>query len=240
MFTGGTDLNAVTDPSNVVNFPRVKLNTALDMLGFRPVQVSGSITFNSNTWTVPRVIYSHNLGYAPILWGWVTVGTNKVPIRGGVIISESNGTVCQYSFASTVNDVVLQRHVLVSVIGQHSVTINYNLILANYGITSTGTAWKPPFSNSVDIQSGASGYVKSGYFDTSAYNYAYINSAADMVLTTGRTIDVSVGQTPNKYLGVGLRQSVAGYVAGRATTFVNATYPGTNTAFAASYSRVSV
>lgn len=244
VWTGSAnDLGPVINPKAYPD--RVKLNTALDIIGFRRTRYTGTVSLMSRDWVGPIKLFDHGLAYTPILWGWVVVGGIKLPVRGTVLAVESNGARAAYSVAANASSVYIQRMELnagsrVSSGGisstNHQITIPYELIVSNYGVNAAGAAFKPPFYPDVDINSGAvNPYTRAGYFDTLSWAYPYVKTTGDMILTSGRTISFGVGvRVSTGYAAVGYRYEVAGYAVS------DPLYTGYDPAFTSSYKRVAI
>lgn len=238
VWTGGQDLGPALSPKSYPS--RVKMNTALDMIGFIKARRSGTLSIVSRTWTAPVKMFDHGLGYTPILWGWITVGGVNMPVRGSILANEINGAVVSYSVAANNTSVWIQRMTVNSASStpaNYSVSIPYFMVLSNYGVNASGAAVKPTYYNGVDINTaGPTPYTKAGYFDTLQYDYPYVSSAGNMILTRGRTMSFGVGYRlgTSSTKALGYRYSVAGHSINSPLT------NGYDAAFQAAYSRVQI
>jgi hypothetical protein len=236
VWTGGTDLDPVDDPDSHAD--RIRFHSKKDNLGFHATPHTGTVDVTnwSDSYTsAPRArkknLFAHGLSYRPLLLGYLTIGSYKLPIQGSIIHRHSTGMWFGYTIGADDTYVFLnQLRFLRSSPAAVSTTVGYSIWTSVYGAKSDNSVRRPTYFNGLEITDE---HVKAGYFDTQ-YRYPFKDVGGNIPFVRGRSISLGVGycgtgaSSPDiiDVSGLGFRYSVDGYVAKRNATPVSTTITG--------------
>lgn len=231
IYTNGDDAPFTAPLSNL---SRVRIHSDLDYIGVVQ-EYTGTFSFGIGALTADPdltgmfygTIATHGLGYAPLLIGYLVIGSQNVPIsmmdtnyQPGVTILADTTKI----FLSAPNNAVA-----------HSYT--YKFWTTNWGLDTGGALRVADSFAGVEITATR---VRAGQYDTDA-SYIYADGAGDMPILTGRSASIGLGKEASTdtialeiYKGIG---SFAFSYGTSRTAFGG--YPEANSSFTAGHVLVS-
>lgn len=172
-----------------------------------------------------KQIFSHGLGYTPIIISNVTGSGFSIPSQGDFylpIMVTSGGRFGTQTARVNVYADTKSVWIFVEPPGLTTVDtfVSMQFYLCNMGSDAAGNLVRPPLNIGFEVDT-SSGRVRSGRFDTN-YGYFYKDDAGPLMLYRGRSTDYEVGQLDANHgiHSVGAAFNVNGY-----TIFDNASSP---------------
>ena len=229
----GNDDAPWSSPNSHIN--RVKIHSDLEMTGVVSVR-TGSI----NLYTLPvgpTTLLAHGLGYAPLALGWLTINGNVVPLVGSVTVSFGNDNFKSFTLGSNQTSIVLNSMFLKAGNGSNLIA-NYTIYLFDVGVMPSGGFRRPEKVRGLEFD--AVNGTRVGYIDSNK-RYLHKVSTGGLPVPRGKTISTGVGinPLPGRYMTVGFRQSVNGYVCQRTATPVGS-FSGNDQAHNANIIKVNI
>lgn len=201
------------------NISRIKIHSDMDSAGIIDIKTGSVAVENING---ASTLFTHNLGYSPMLLGFWTIDGVNVPINMTLIVSSGYDSSKGITIGCDATNVIINSLPLGPYYGAVSKTISYTIYVFDVGVSPAGAFVRPVKASGIKIGSASVGTLI-GYI-SSKKRYLYKLASGVLPLPRGRTIFPGVGKrtTSPQYAGVGFRQSINGYVVNRNVTAVGA------------------
>lgn len=216
------------------NLDKIKLHSDLDNAGIVSTRTGTIQAFNFAS--AKTNLFAHGLSYAPLILGFVTISGRRVPINQSILIQGTSANQnMALSFGSDQAYVFCNRIRLAIGVGVATVNVPYEIYVFDVGVTSGGAFRRPTFYAGISFDAGGETLI--GRM-SSRRRYLHKISSGRLALPRGKTIDAKIGRIDST-MGVGVRQSINGYVCQRLST-AQAGQPGNAATFTAATNAVDI